>query len=127
MTRDPGIAGGNAIRFSVTDQKTRFGVDGPALEEIQNHPRCGFAPVTGATILGKYGIGVKRAIANVVEMGSRQCELRRELRMECADITLRVEPARDPSLIGDDKYKESSVVEQFDRRLGTIDPAKTRI
>ena len=127
MALDPGVAGGGAVRFSVANQKTRFGVDGPATEEIQNHPRRGFAPVAGATILGKYAIGVKRAIADVVEMGSRQCELRRELRMEGAHIILTVEPAGDSSLVGHDEYEESRVVEQFDGRLGTVDPAKTRI
>ena len=124
---DPGGGSSGAIGFSIPDQKTRCGVDRPATEEVQNHPWCRFAPVACPAIFGKLTIGMKRAITNVVEMGSRLCKLRRYLRMECVHIVLRIEPARDPGLVGDDKHEATRVVEQFDRRLSTVDPTKSRI
>src|SRR5260370_15014143 len=103
MAFDPGLCRGCAIRWLIADQKARFPIHGPALEEIQYHPRCRLAPVAGAPIFGTNRLGVERAVADIVEMGSSRCELDCELRMENPYLVLGIEPPRDPGLIGDEE------------------------
>lgn len=43
---------------------------------------------------------------------------------ESQHIFFRVEAFGDPGLIGNDKHEEPCIIQQLDRRLGTIDPAK---
>ena len=70
MALKAGGRSSRAIRFAVTNQKTRRRIDGPAAEKVQNHSRGGFAPVASEAILGKRRIRVKRAVTDVVEMSS---------------------------------------------------------
>src|SRR5215813_3056272 len=47
--------------------------------------------------------------------------------MERPNIIFPIEPAGHTRLVGDDKHEEAGVIEQFNGRLGTVDPAKTLI
>src|SRR5215470_20286663 len=47
--------------------------------------------------------------------------------MERPNIVFPVEPAGHTRLVCDDKHEEASVIELFNGRLGTVDPAKTLI
>jgi len=81
VARNPGRRSGGAIRFFVADEKTRGAIDWPALEKIQYHPGSGLPPVADAAVLCHHCLGVKRTVADVVEMRTDHCQLDRQLRM----------------------------------------------
>src|SRR5262249_14269340 len=70
------------------------------------------------------GFGMKRAIADIVEMGARCCKLGSELGMKHPNIVLCVKSVGDTRLVGDDENKESGIVQQFNRQLGAFHPAE---
>ena len=110
MAFKPCSSGGRAISFTIANQKARSGIDRPAPEKVQNHPRRGLTPVAGAAVFGKHGIGVKRAVANIVEMSSYECEVDRELRMQRTHIIFSVVPTGDSGLVADDEHKQARVI-----------------
>jgi hypothetical protein len=81
MARNAGGRSGGAVRFLVADEKTRGAIDRPALEKIQYHPGSGLPPVADAAVFWHRCLGVKRAIADVVETRSDPGQLDGQLRM----------------------------------------------
>ena len=90
MGRNPRRRSGGAIRFLVADKETRGAIDRPALEKIQYHPGSGLPPVAETAVLCYHCSGVKRTVADVVEMRSDFCQLDRQLRMKGQEIAFRV-------------------------------------
>ena len=82
MARNAGHPSGVAVQFLVADKKTRGAIDRPALEKIQYHPGSGLPPVADAAVLRHRCSGVKRTVADVVEMRSDLRQLDRQLRMQ---------------------------------------------
>ena len=80
--------------------------------------------MAGATIRRDDGFRVKRAIANIVEMGSGCCEFICEVSMQNLNVALLVEASRDTGLVGHDKREQPAVVQRLDCRSGSVDPAK---
>ena len=87
--------------MSITDQKARATVNRPALEKISYHPRGGLTPVAVKAIVRNHSLRVKRAVPDVVEMRAGRRELGSDLRVQSQHICFRIEPSRDPGLIGE--------------------------
>ena len=68
--RNPRRRGGGAIRFLVADEETRGAIDWPAFEKIQYHPGSGLPPVAEPAVPCYRCLGVKRTVADVVEVRS---------------------------------------------------------
>ena len=124
MARNPGRSRRGAIRFFVADEKTRGAIDRPALEKIQYHTGSGFPPVADAAVLCYRCLGVKRTVADVVEVSSDLCQLDCQLRMKRQQIGFREKAFGDTRLVCDDKDKDTRIVQQLDRRLGALDPTE---
>ncbi len=90
MARNPRRRSGSAIRFLVSDEETRGPIDWPALEKIEYHSGSGLPPVAETAVLCYRCLGVKRTVADVVEMRSDFCQLDRQLRMKRQEIAFRV-------------------------------------
>src|SRR5271156_2763952 len=98
MARNAGRHSCVAVRFLVADKKTRGAIDRPALEKIQYHPGSGLPPIADAAVLRHRCSGVKRTVANVVEMRSDLCQLDRQLRMQRQQIVFLVKAFGDTRL-----------------------------
>src|SRR5208337_2758781 len=105
MAFDAGRSGRGAIGLLIADQKARREIDRPAPQKIQYHSRRRLAPVADAPIFQTNRFRVERAVAYIVEMGSGCGKLGRKLRVEGRYVVLRIEPPRDPRLIGDKEYE----------------------
>ena len=126
MPGDAGRSRGGKIAVAVADEKAAFPVHRPTAQQIDEHPRRRLAPVARPAESRVRRLGVKRAIADVVDMGARARQFRGKVVVEREQFRFRIKPARDPRLVGRDKHEPPGIVERLDRGLRSVDPAEAR-
>src|SRR5262249_20020802 len=122
MAGEAGAAGGLHVTRLVADQKALLHAHWPMRDQVLHHPGTGLAPIRLAPVLANSTLGMKRTIAERIDVSAALPQLLVDPAVQLAHVVLGIVPAPDAGLVSHDKDEEAAIIEPFDRFPCAVDP-----